>query len=165
MRNPGPLDAAEMKRFVETFLYREPAFLVDEVRVVDREARRIEAVLDTTRPLPFASQQRVDVRHPAHVSAAEILMATGSLGCLAGWVFHGVRWDEGWSAFGNRVSRADWKSLAHLGPPLDLACQETRWRDGPRRIVMQATFTFSQEGRVVYLGDQTAMFLKDTALV
>lgn len=164
MRDPGPIDPAEMKRFLESFLYRESAFLVDTVRAVDAGQRRIEAALDTTRPLPFAEAQRVDANHPAHVSAAEIVMATGSLGCLSAWLFHGVRWDEGWSGFGNRIHRADWKSLARVGPELELASQETQWRDGPRRVLIRWTFTFSQAGKAVYVGDQTAMFFKDTAL-
>lgn len=161
---PGPLDATEMRRFVETFLYREPAFLIDEIVAADAGARRIEALLDTTRSLPFASEQRVDPRHPAHVSAAETIMATGSLGCLSAWLFHGVRWDEGWSGFGNRIHRADFKSLARIGPPLVLTSRETLWRDGPRRVVIRWTFEFLQEGGLVYVGDQTAMFFKDTPL-
>lgn len=161
---PGPLDAAEMQRFLETFLYREPAFLVDEIVSVDRESRAIEALLDTRRPLPFAGEQRVDVGHPAHVSAAEILMATGSLGCLSAWVFHAVRWDEGWSGFGNRIHRADFKALARIGSPLRLRSRETLWRDGPRRVVIRWSFEFFQEEVLVYTGDQTAMFFKDAKL-
>ncbi len=161
---PGPFDPAEARRFLDTFLYREPAFLVDEIVTLDREAHAIHARLDTTRPLPFAREQRIDARHPAHVSAAEMLMATGSLGCLHAWIFHGVRWDEGWAGFGNRVHRADFKSLARLGPPLELSSRETQWRDGSKRVVIRYEFRFEQEGRLVYLGDQSAMFFKDVAL-
>ncbi|HVP27567.1 MAG TPA: hypothetical protein VMW35_00225 [Myxococcota bacterium] len=161
---PGPLDPAELARFLETFLYREPAFLVDEIVAVDRAGHAIEALLDTTRPLPFASQQRVDANHPAHVAAGEMLMVTGGLGCLSAWLFHGVRWDQGWSGFGNRVHRADFKSLARIGPPLRLHARETQWRDGPKRVVIRYEFRFEQEGRVVYVGDQSAMFFRDLAL-
>lgn len=160
----GPLDPEEIRRFLETFLYGEAAVLVDEIVSVDRSTHEIAAWLDTRRPLPFSSQQRVDARHPAHVSAAEILMATGSLGCLSAWLFHGVRWDEGWSGFGNRIHRADFKSLARLGPALALHARETQWRDGPRRVVIRCEFRFEQEGRLVYTGDQSAMFFKDRAL-
>jgi hypothetical protein len=157
---PGPLDPAEVKRFLESFLYREQAFLVDEVVAVDREARAIRALLDTTRELPFARAQRTGPGHPAHVAAGEILMATGSLGFLSAWLFHGVRWDEGWVGFGTRVHRADWKALARIGPPLELLSREVRWRDQPRRVVTRLEFRFSQQGRLVYAGDQSAMFLR-----
>jgi len=158
------VDVAALERFTRTFLYRESAFLVDELVAVDAAARRIEARLDTTRPLPFAAAQRVAPGHPAHVAAAEMLMATGSLGCLGAWLFHGVRFDDGWSGFGNRIHRADFKSLAKLGPPLALRSEETQWRDGPKRVVIRFRFRFEQEGRVVYVGDQSAMFFRGLAL-
>jgi len=157
-------EPAALARFAETFLYREPAFLVDELVRVDRETRTIDALLDTTRRLPFAAEQRTSPGHPAHVAGGEMLMATGSLGCLGAWLFHGVRFDDGWSGFGNRIHRADFKSLAKLGPPLALRSQETHWRDGPKRVVIRFEFTFEQEGRVVYLGDQSAMFFRELAL-
>jgi hypothetical protein len=103
---PGPVDPAELRRFLDTFLYHEDVFLVDEIRKLDSESRTIHAVLDTARPLPYADRQRVSEIHPAHVSGPELIMATGSLGCLHAWFFHGCRWDEGWTGFGNRIHRA-----------------------------------------------------------
>lgn len=161
---PGPYDPAEMRRFLDSFLYREEAFFVDEVRRLDREKHAIEAVLDTTRPLPFAAAQRVDERHPAHVSAPELLMATGSLGCMHAWFFHGCRWDEGWAGFGNRIHRADFRRLALIGPPLRLESNETRTRVGPKRVVIRYEFHFWQGDALVYHGDQSAMFVKGMLL-
>jgi hypothetical protein len=164
LRIPPELDAREMARFVTTFLYDEPAFLVDEIVAVDATARSLEARMDTTRPLPIAPYQRTGAGHPAHVSAAELLLVTGNLGCLHAWLFHGCRWDEGWTGFGNRIHRADFKRIARLGPPLVLHSRETRARDGARRVVIRYEFTFWQEDLLVYQGDQSAMFLKDAAL-
>ena len=161
---PAPCDPAEIRYFLETFLYREDAFLVSEITGLDAGARRIDAVLDTTLPLPISQYQRVDKGHPAHVSAPDMLIITGNLGCLHAWFFHGCRWDEGWSGFGNRIHRADFKQLARIGPPLELVSQETRTRVGKRRIVLRYEFRFSQEGKLIYLGDQTAMFFKDAEL-
>jgi len=161
---PGPHDPDEMRRFLASFLYREEAFLVDEVVRLDAEAREIEARLDTRRALPFAAQQRVSPGHPAHVAAGEILMATGSLGCMHAWFFHGCRWDEGWAGFGNRIHRADFKSLARIGPPLELHSRETRARVGERRVVLRYEFAFRQDAELVYAGDQTAMFLRERPL-
>lgn len=161
---PGPFDPAEMRRFLATFMYAREAFLVDEVLRLDRAAREIEARMDTTRPLPFAALQRTDALHPAHVAGAELLMATGSLGCMHAWFFHGCRWDEGWRGFGNRIHRADFRRIARLGPPLALRSRETRTRVGPRRVVLRVEFHFEQEGALVYRGDQSAMFVKDRPL-
>ena len=157
---PGPYHPAEMRRFLDTFNYREEAFLVDEVLKMDPENRTIEARMDTTRELPFARHQRVDAGHPAHVNAGELLQLTGSLGCLHAWFFYGCRWEDGWAAYGNRIHRADFKDLALLGPPLRLESRETRNRVGPKRIVVRFEFHFWQEETLVYLGDQTAMFVR-----
>jgi len=153
-----------MQRFLETFLYDPDVFFVDTIHRLDAERFEIEAEFDTERALPFAASQRNHPGHPAHVAAAEILQATGSLGCLHAWFFHGCRWDEGWVGFGNRIHRADFKSLARIGPPIRMASRETRTRVGPRRVVLRCSFEFEQEGRRVYVGDQTAMFLRDRDL-
>lgn len=151
----------EMQRFLDTYMYREEAFLIDEIVSLDAGARRIEARMDTTRPLPFAAAQRVGPNHPGHVSGAELIMVTGSLGCMHAWFFHGCRWDEGWVGFGSRIHRGDFKRLARLGPPLRLESRETRSRVGPQRVVIRYEFVFTQHDEVVYLGDQSAMFVRD----
>lgn len=157
----GPYAPEEMQEFLDTFLYEPEAFLVDEVHRIDEDERLIEASLDTTRALPFKRAQRTDAHHPPHVAAAEILQATGSLGCMHAWFFHGCRWEEGWAGFGNRIHRADFKSLAEIGPPLRMHSRETRTRVGKRRIVIRFEFLFLQEERPVYTGDQSAMFVRD----
>lgn len=163
-RSRASIPPADLQHFLDTFLYTEEAVLVDEITCVDSEARRIEGILDSTRPLPFARCQRTGGHHPAHVSGAELLMVTGVLGCLHAWLFHGVRWDEDWAGFGNRVHRADFKRLARLGPPILLESRETRTRVGENRVVLRYDFEFRQEGELVYVGDQSAMFVKGRPL-
>lgn len=158
---PKTHTAEEMQRFLDTFMYGEEAFLIDEITSLDAGAGRIEARMDTRRPLPFAAAQRVGPHHPGHVSGAEIIMVTGSLGCMHAWFFHGCRWDEGWVGFGSRIHRGDFKRLARLGPPLLLESRETRSRVGARRVVLRYEFLFTQQGEVVYHGDQSAMFVRD----
>ncbi|MEM9177382.1 MAG: hypothetical protein AAGC67_19380 [Myxococcota bacterium] len=166
-RSEKVLAPETLQHFLDTFLYREPAVLVDEVTAVDREAGRIEARLDTLdrpAPFPFAASQRTGPHHPGHVSGAELVMVTGALGCLHAFLFHGVRWDEGWAGFGNRIHRADFKRLARLGPPIELVSTETRKRIGAARVVLRYAFEFRQEDELVYVGDQSAMFVKGMTL-
>ncbi len=163
-RSRAVVDADDLQHFLDTFLYREEAVLVDEITRVDATTHRLEAWLDSTRPLPFAAAQRVSPSHPGHVSGAEMVMVTGALGCLHAWLFHGVRWDDGWAGFGNRIHRADFKRLARLGPPIELVSTETRSRVGPARIVLRFAFEFRQAGELVYVGDQSAMFVKGVTL-
>jgi hypothetical protein len=155
----------EIGRFVATFLYSSEAFLVDEVTGLDRERGVVEARMDTTRPLPVSCFQTGDpLRHPRHVSAPDLLLLTGNLGCLHAYFLHGCRWDEGWVGFGNRIHRADFKRLVAIGPPLLLHSRETRVRRGPKRVVLRYEFRFSQEGQLAYFGDQSAMFVKGLEL-
>lgn len=153
-----------MRRFLDSYLYSEGGFLVDEILELDPEAKRVRARMDTKRPLHYSGLQRTGPGHPAHVAAAELLTLTGNLGCLHPFFFYGCHWDEGWVGFGNRIHRADFKKIARLGPPLELESRETRSRAGLRRVVLRYEFRFSQEGELVYLGDQTAMFFNDRAL-
>ena len=157
-------DAEDLARFRESFLYRDRAFLVDRVSEVCREEKLIRAELETTRAFPYAQLQRNSVHHPPHVAGADLIAVTGSLGCLHAWIFYGVRWDEGWTGFGNRIHRADFKKLTRLGPPLELASRELRVRVGKRRVVLRLEFEFHQQGDLVYYGDQSAMFLKSPDL-
>jgi hypothetical protein len=162
---PGPFPPGEIERFLSSFLYDPATILVDEVLRLDADQREIEARMETSKPLPIAQHQRGDpTRHPPHVSAPELIMLTGTLGCMHAWFFHALKWDEGWVGFGNRIHRADFKRLARLGPPLRLISRETRTRVQPKRAVLRYTFEFSQEGELVYVGDQTAVFVKDTPL-
>ena len=166
-RSEKVIEPARLQHFLDTFLYREPAVLVDEITSIDPEVGRIEALLDTVdrpSPFPFAETQRTSPNHPGHVSGAELVMVTGALGCLHAWLFHGVRWDEGWAGFGNRIHRADFRRLSRLGPPIELVSTETRKRVGPTRVVLRYAFEFRQEGELVYVGDQSAMFVKGMAL-
>jgi hypothetical protein len=155
----------ELERFIATFLYSREAFLVDDVLRVDGEAQEIEATMDTTRLLPVSRFQVGDPRvHPRHVSAPDLLLLTGNLGCLHAYFLHGCRWDEGWVGFGNRIHRADFRRLVTIGPPLRLQSKETRVREGAKRVMLRYDFRFSQEGEVAYLGDQSAIFVKGRSL-
>ncbi len=162
---PGPFEPLEMRRFLDTLIYEPDAFLIDEVVALDSEERRVEARMETDRPLPYTALQRVSESHPAHVAAAEMLMLTGNLGFLHAWFFHGCRWDEGWVGFGNRIHRADFKDLARIGEPLRLESREARTRAGERRVVLRMEFHFWQDDRLVYRGDQSAMFFRGAPLL
>jgi hypothetical protein len=160
----GPVDPEELRRFLGALLYEPEAFLIDELVRLDAGERQVEARMETTRPLPYTALQRPSDIHPAHVAAAELLMLTGNLGFVHAWFFHGCRFDEGWAGFGNRIHRADFKNLARIGPPLRLESRETRTRASDRRVVMRMEFEFWQKDRLVYRGDQSAMFFRERSL-
>jgi len=131
---------------------------------VDLAQREIEARMDTTRSLPVARYQVGDPGiHPRHVSGPDLVLLTGNLGCLHAYFLHSCRWEDGWVGFGNRIHRADFRSLVTIGPPLRLHSKETKAREGPKRVVLRYEFRFWQEERLVYFGDQSAIFVKGRA--
>lgn len=153
----------ELQRFRETFLYRDPAIFFDEVRHVDHDSRTIESVLFTDRSFPLTAAQRTGPHHPAHISAGELVMATGSVGCLHAWYFHGCDWEQGWAGYGGIIHKAEFRSLAYLGPELVLRSREVRTRVGRDRVVLRFDFRILQEDRAVYVGDHTAFFVRTAA--
>lgn len=156
----------ELERFHATFFYSQETFLLNEIVRLDREAGEIEAIFDTTQPLPIARYQVGDPRvHPRHVSAPDLLLLTGNLGCLHAYFLHGCRWDEGWAGFGNRIHCADFRRLVTIGPRLRLHSKETRVRRGAKRVVLRYEFRFWQDGVLAYYGDQSAIFVKGRGLL
>ncbi|MGZ3697086.1 MAG: hypothetical protein ACXWP5_03245 [Bdellovibrionota bacterium] len=151
----------ELQKFLKSFIYSENAFYIDRVLKMDPEKKEIEGLVRTDREWPIGREQRGDPKlHPRHVSGPELILMTGNLGCLHAYFFHQCRWDEGWVGFGNRIHRADFKRLAQIGPDLLLRSRETRTRVGASRVMMRFDFEFTQDGKVVYSGDQSAMFFK-----
>lgn len=135
--------------------------MVDEIVRLDPERREIVGRLDTCRELPIARFQRATPGYPAHLTAGEIVHLTACIGSLHVWFFHDIRWEDGWIGFGNRIHRADFRSLARVGPPLELMSRSEALRSGDRRLVLRYEFDFRQEGKRVYGGDQTAIFLRE----
>lgn len=156
--------APDAERFLATLPYDPRAFFVDEIVAIDGPARRVHARLDTRRPLPLTDAQRGDpALHPRHVNGAILVHLTGVLGMLHAYFVNGLRFDEGWVGFGSRIHRADFKSLARIGPSLELVSVETKLRAGPERQIARYEFRFSQEGALCYVGDQTATWLRGRA--
>jgi hypothetical protein len=120
----------------------------------------MEAELDTTRPLAYSQLQQTTDDHPLHVSAGDLLMATGTLACLYAWLELGCKWDEGWAGFGSRIHRADFKQMVRVGPPLQLQMKQTALRKGTKRVMLRCDLKFSQDNRPNYVADQTALFVR-----
>jgi hypothetical protein len=160
MKIKSPWDL-EMNRFLDGYFYSPDAFLLDEVTSADADAGVIEARSNVgTKWLVSPYQKGNEVTHPRHISAADLLMLTASLGSLHAYFFHRCYWHEGWVGFGNRIENAQYHALASLTKPLHLRSKEVRTRRGEKRTLLEFEFEFSQEGKAVYTSRQTAMFLR-----
>ncbi len=64
------------------------------------------------------------------------------------------------AADGGRIHDARYKALARPGVPVEIECQATKVRLGNKRALARYDLRFYQGETLVYVGDQTAMWLK-----
>jgi 3-hydroxymyristoyl/3-hydroxydecanoyl-(acyl carrier protein) dehydratase len=65
---------------------------------------------------------------------------------------------EGWIGYGGRIHSARFRALAVPGQPLILECQATQVRRMQNSVLARYAFRFLQEEKLVYEGDQTALW-------
>lgn len=152
-----PLDPA----FVADCPYGPGGLLIDAILEIDRERSLVRARMPTHDDLPLTREQRAHpLRHPRHVSGGLMVHMTGMVGFVHAYYVFGLRHAEGWIGYGGRIHSAKFRALAPPGEPLELECAATRVRRGPTRIVARYDLRFRQGGKLVYEGDQTAMWIK-----
>ena len=147
--------------FVADCPYGPGGLLIDRILSIDPDKHVVVARMPTHDELPLTREQRAHpVRHPRHVSGGLMVHMTGMVAFLHAYYVLGLRHVDGWIGYGGRIHSAKFKNLALPGAPLDLECTVTRIRKGQTRVVARYAFRFHQEGRIIYEGDQTAMWLK-----
>lgn len=149
--------------FVADCFYGPGAILIDEIMAIDREAGRIVARMPTPADLPITRDQRTHpTRHPAHVSGAAMIQATGIMGFAHAYYVLDLRHHDGWSGYGVRIHDARFHKLARLGPPLTLEGIATRVRRIRSQLFVRYRFDFRQDDELVFTGDQTAIWQQAT---
>ncbi len=152
-----PIDQA----FIDDCPYGPGGLLLDELLVVDHEKSLVRVRMPTHDELPLTREQRVHpLKHPRHVSGGLMVHMTGMAGFAHAYYVLGLRHAEGWIGYGGRIHSARYKALAPPGVPIEIECQATRIRRGETRIVARYDLRFYQGENLVYVGDQTAMWLK-----
>lgn len=152
-----PLEQA----FIDDCPYGPGGLLLDEVLLVDRERSLVRVRMPTHDDLPLTREQRVHpVRHPRHVSGGLMVHMTGMAGFVHAYYVFDLRHADGWIGYGGRIHDARYRALAPPGVPIEIECQATKVRRGAKRIVARYDLRFFQGERLVYVGDQTAMWLK-----
>ncbi len=147
--------------FVADCPYAPEGLLIDEVLEIDPARSLVAARMPTHGGLPLTSTQRAHpARHPSHVAGGLLVHMTGMVGFLHAYYLLGLRHREGWIGYGARIHHARFHQLAPPGPPLVLRGWATQVRRGAASAVVRYAFEFSQEGRLVYEGDQTAVWTR-----
>jgi hypothetical protein len=147
--------------FVADCLYGPEALLLDEILQVDKDKGFVRARMPTHENLPLTREQRVDsVRHPRHVSGGLMVHMTGVMGFVHFYYVLGHRASDGWTGFGVRIHAARFHALARIGEPMILEATATRIRALGNKIFARYDMKFTQGEKLVYEGDQSALWLK-----
>lgn len=153
----GPLSQA----FLDDMPY-DPAQvqLFDEILRVDREASEIVCRWPTRPDDPITRAQRNHpVRHPAHVSGALMVHATGILGFVHAYHLLEVRHRDGWVGFGTHMDKVVFRKLVPPGDVIVAHGRATKARIGTFRHFVRYAFEFFHEGDLCYESQQAAMWI------
>ncbi len=141
--------------------YGPGGLLIDEVVEVDRPGGRVVCRWPTSPELPLTREQRAHpVRHPRHVSGGLMVHMTGMAGYTHAYYVFDLRHADGWIGYGGAIHRARFKALAPPGDPILIECRHTQLRRSPTRILARYELRFTQNGTLVYEGDQTALWMR-----
>jgi hypothetical protein len=145
--------------FIADCPYGPEGLMIDDVLEIDVEKSMVRVRMPTHEQLPITSTQRAHpVLHPRHVSGGLMVHMTGMVGFVHAYYVLGLRHHDGWIGYGVKIHHARFHSLAHVNAPLELKGWATTVRRGDSKILARYSFEFTQEGRLVYEGDQTAMW-------
>ena len=151
-----PLDPA----FVADYPYGPDALFLDEILEVNRETGRVVARMPSHEELPLTRSQRVHpVKHPRHVNGGLMVHMTGMVGFVHAYYVLDLRHADGWIGYGGRIHSCRFKALAKPGEPMILECTAKQLRRTAKQILARYDLRFTQGDKVVYEGDQTAMWL------
>lgn len=143
--------------------YGPEALLLDELLEVNHELSLVRVRMPTSEDLPLTRDQRAHpVRHPRHVAGGLMVHMTGMVGFAHAWFILGLRHRDGWIGYGAKINSARFHHLAPPGEPLVLECKATQLRQGSRRVFARYALRFTQGDKLVYEGDQTAMWMRIT---
>lgn len=145
--------------FARECLYGPDQWYVTELLELS-PAGVVRGRVDTTRLGPVVDAQVASPGHPRHVPGAVMVQITGTLGNLHAVYLLGLRISEGWAGFGTHIRSARFPALGRIGPPMDVTLQLTRHRRFRGQHFCTYTFLYEQEGRAIYVSEQSAIWFK-----
>ena len=153
----GPLPSD----FIDDALYGLDGLLIDELVAVDQEQNLIRVRMPVHENLPITNTQKVHPeRHPRHVSGGLMVHMTGVAAFVHLYFIMGLRHRDGWTGYGVRMHEARFHALADMSAPLILECRSANRPRVRSKFLQRYEFKFTQGDKLVYEGDQTAIWMK-----
>lgn len=147
--------------FVADCPYGPGGFLIDRILAIDPEKHIVRVRMPTHEELPITREQRAHpIKHPRHVSGGLMVHMTGMVAFVHSYYVLGLAHRDGWIGYGGRIHSAKFKNLALPGEPMELECTVTQIRQRDTRVVARYAFRFFQGEKIIYEGDQTAMWMR-----
>lgn len=141
--------------------YGPGGLLIDELLEVNVEQSMVKVRMPTHPELPLTREQRNHpVLHPSHVSGGLMVHMTGMVGFVHAYYVFNVRHAEGWVGYGVRIHHARFHNLASTDAPLVLKGWTTHARKSEAKILARYSFEFTQGSKLIYEGDQTALWTR-----
>jgi len=146
--------------FDEQCLYGPEAWFVHDVLELDREARRVVALVDTTRLGPLVDAQRVAPGHPRHVPGTICIQLTGTLATLMSAYVLDMPRTEGWVGFGTHIHEARFPNLGEIGPPMVASCTAKSVRVFRGTTFVRYAYHYTQDDRDLYVAEHTGAWFR-----
>ena len=160
MAFPRPFD----EEFLSDMPYAPAVVCFDQLLDVNREESSILVRWQTRPDDPITSAQRNHpVRHPAHVSGALMVHATGMLGFVHAYYVLDLRHRDGWVGYGTHLKSAVFRKLVPPGEVIECRAWAKRARIGQVRHFVRYGFAFTHEGDLCYESEQSAMWIDTSA--
>src|SRR5690606_30352478 len=156
--------------FDEAFLADMPydpaqSLMFDALLELDREASLVRCRWPTRADDPITrSQRNHPVLHPAHVSGALMVHATGILGFVHAYHVLGLRHRAGWVGYGTHMDKVVFRKLVPPGEIIEASCRAVRARIGEQRCFVRYSFAFHHDGDLCYESEQSAMWIDTSKL-
>jgi len=145
--------------FVADCPYGPGGLLIDDIVLIDKESGLVRVRMPTHDELPLTREQRAHpLFHPRHVSGGLMVHMTGMVGFVHAYYVLGLRHRQGWIGYGARINQARFHALASPGEPMILEGKTTQLRQSPTRVLARYDLRFTQGDKLVYEGDQTALW-------
>ncbi len=144
--------------FATECLYGPEQWYITELLTLDAENGVVRGVVDTTRLGIGVDAQVATPGHPKHVPGAVMVQLTGTLGNLHAVYLLGLKISAGWSGFGTHIRHAKFPSLGRIGPPMEVQLTVVRHRQFRGQHFCTYAFLYTQEGREIYVSEQSAIW-------